>query len=72
MTIFFIILAALLILDIAAVKGVIGDCGFSSGYDELKLHLREMFRLPAFPIMPTTNLITRAVAGYSLRERTAI
>ena len=54
------------------VRAVAADCGFSSGWAEVKRELGQMFHLPAFPILPTADLLMRWKAGYSLRERAAI
>lgn len=53
------------------VRGVIGDCGFSSGRDEMKTQLHDMFHMPPFPILYTAALFIRIFAGFSLRENAA-
>lgn len=55
-----------------SVRGVISDCPFSSGWDEMAYQMKQMFRLPPFPILHTANLILRLFAGYSLRRRRPI
>lgn len=47
------------------VKGVIEDCGFTSVWEILKYQMKDMFKLPAFPLLYTTDLITQFRSGYS-------
>ncbi len=54
------------------VRGIVADCGFSSGWEEVRLQIRNMFHLPSFPLLPTADLLLRLHAGYSLRERAAV
>ncbi|MBQ9994239.1 MAG: alpha/beta hydrolase [Clostridia bacterium] len=53
------------------VKGVVGDCGFSCGYDELRCIVRYTYGALALPFVPAASLMMRIFAGYSLRERAA-
>lgn len=50
------------------VKAIIEDCGYSSVNGELNYQLKEMFNLPAFPLMPVTSLVTKIRAGYFFGE----
>lgn len=54
------------------VKAVIEDCGYSSLWDELSYQMKRIYRLPAFPFMQITSLITRLRAGYGFREVSAL
>lgn len=54
------------------VKAIIQDCGYTSVYDELKFQLKQMFKLPAFPILSVTSLYTKYKAGYSFKEASAL
>lgn len=56
----------------AAVKAVIEDCGYTSAVDEFTLQLKNMFKLPAFPILHAAGAVTRLRAGYRLRDASAI
>ncbi len=50
------------------VKAIIEDCGYSSLWEQLSWQLKRFFRLPAFPFMYTTSLITKLLAGYGFKE----
>ena len=52
-----------------SVCGVISDCPFSSGWEELAYQMKRMFGLPSFPILHTVDLMLRVFAGYSLRRQ---
>ena len=54
------------------VRGVAADCGFSSGWEEVRLQMKNFFHLPAFPLLPTADFLLRRLAGYSLRDREAV
>jgi len=54
------------------VKVIIEDCGYSSVYDELSYQLKEMFRLPAFPILNATSILTSMKAGYGFYEASSV
>ena len=54
------------------VRGVVSDCAFSSGWDELAYQMKRLFKLPTFPILHTVDLLLRIFAGYSLRKNTAV
>ncbi|MEG0372465.1 MAG: alpha/beta hydrolase [Enterococcus sp.] len=54
------------------VKAFIEDCGYSSAKDELSYQLKDMFNLPAFPLIPVTSLITKIRAGYFFGEANAV
>lgn len=50
------------------VKGIISDCGFSRGWDELKYILKLNYRLPAFPLLNIFDFLCRHRAGYSTKD----
>lgn len=52
----------------SCVRGVLSDCPFSSGWDELSYQMKQLFGLPAFPILHTADAMLRIFAGYSLRR----
>ncbi|MGM0172697.1 alpha/beta hydrolase [Enterococcus sp. DIV0800] len=54
------------------VKAFVEDCGYSSAKDELSYQLKDMFNLPAFPLIPVTSLITKIRAGYFFGEANAV
>lgn len=54
------------------VKAIIEDCGYSSVYDEFKHQLKDMFKLPAFPFVNVTSLMSRLRAGYGFKEASCI
>ncbi len=53
------------------VKGIIEDCGFASGYDEVKYQIKQMYHLPSFPLVQIANLELMLLAKYSLKEKEA-
>ena len=54
------------------VKAIIEDCGYTSAWDEFSYQLKELFGLPAFPMMHTASLLGKIRAGYWLGEASAI
>lgn len=56
----------------SCVRGVISDCPFSSGWEELAYQMKQLFLLPAFPILHTVDVMLRIFAGYSLRRQRPI
>lgn len=54
------------------VKAFVEDCGYSSVNGELSYQLKQMFNLPAFPLIPVTSLVTKVRAGYFFGEANAI
>lgn len=50
------------------VKVIVEDCGYTSVADELAFQLKQTYRLPAFPLLQTTSLITKLRAGYWFEE----
>lgn len=50
------------------VKGIISDCAYDSVKNVLSWHLKHMFKIPAFPIVPITSLICKLRAGYYFGE----
>ncbi len=53
------------------VKGVIADCGFTSPYEIMKHVITQNMHLPAFPIMPIANMLTKCLADFGLKEYSA-
>lgn len=57
---------------VGQVKVIIEDCGYTSAYDQLAYQLKRMYKLPPFPMLPATSLVTKLVAGYSFSEASAL
>lgn len=53
------------------VKAIIADCGFASGYDEVAYQIKKMYHLPAFPLVPISNILLKLLAKYSLKDKEA-
>ena len=49
------------------VVGATADCGFLSAWDEFTHVLHHSYHLPRFPLLYTTDLLSRAVAGFPFR-----
>lgn len=54
------------------VKAVISDSAYSSVQEQLAYQMKRMYKLPSFPILNATSLITRLRVGYSFKEATAL
>jgi fermentation-respiration switch protein FrsA (DUF1100 family) len=54
------------------VKAIVEDCGYATVNEELAGQLKELFNLPAFPLIPVTSLITKIRAGYFFGEADAV
>ncbi|MEI3607136.1 alpha/beta hydrolase [Pseudogracilibacillus sp. SE30717A] len=54
------------------VKAIIADSPYTSVYDLFAYQMERMFHLPDKPILPSTSLVTKQKAGYSLTEASAI
>ncbi|WP_299744900.1 alpha/beta hydrolase [uncultured Rossellomorea sp.] len=54
------------------VKGIIADSGYTSLKEELTHQLRYLYRLPPFPIMEVTSVVTKVRAGYTFSEASAL
>lgn len=50
------------------VKAIIEDCGYSSVSKEMGHQLKTMYKLPHYPFIPMTSLITKVKAGYWFGE----
>ncbi|WP_285005683.1 alpha/beta hydrolase [Lactococcus formosensis] len=53
------------------IKAVIEDCGYSSISAELAYQLKEMFHLPKFPLIYTTQFLVQVRAHYNFAEADA-
>lgn len=54
------------------VKAIIEDCGYTSVKDQLTYQLGRMYKLPSFPLLHSTSLLTKLRAGYSFGEASAV
>ncbi len=54
------------------VKAFIEDCGYTSVYDEISYQAKQMYNLPAWPLVPTVSAITKVRAGYGFKEASAL
>ncbi len=52
----------------ANVEAAIADCGYSTVTEEFTHQLKEIFGLPAFPLIPATSLLTKLKADYSFAD----
>jgi len=54
------------------VKAIVEDCGYTSVRAELEHQMKRMYKLPAFPMLPATEALTKIRAGYSFTEASAL
>lgn len=54
------------------VKAVIADSPYTSVHDMFRYQMKRMFHLPSFPFLNTTSMVTKARAGYSLKEASSL
>ena len=54
------------------VKAIIADSPYTSVYDMFAYQMKRMFHLPEKPILPTTSMVTKQRADYSLTEASAL
>jgi hypothetical protein len=54
------------------VKLAVSDSAYTSVYELFDYQLGRMFRLPSFPVLPTTGMVTDMRAGYSFKEASAL
>ncbi|WP_440118760.1 alpha/beta hydrolase [Paenibacillus sp. QZ-Y1] len=54
------------------VKAIVSDCAYTSVKEELTFQLKQLYKLPAFPFIPVTSLISRWKAGYYFGEASAL
>ena len=54
------------------VINIIEDCGYSSVWDELKYQAKEMYNLPAFPILYEVSAISKIRAGFSYGQASSV
>ncbi|MFS0671842.1 alpha/beta hydrolase [Ornithinibacillus sp. 179-J 7C1 HS] len=54
------------------VKVVIADSPYTSVHDLFSYQINRMFHLPSFPFIHSTSVVTKAKAGYSFKEASAL
>ncbi len=54
------------------VKCFVEDCGYTSVWDEFSFQLKDMFGLPEFPLMYTTNWLCNAKYGWNFQEASSL
>lgn len=54
------------------VVNIIEDCGYSSVWDELQYQAKEMYNLPAFPILYEVSAISKIRAGFSYGQASSV
>lgn len=54
--------------EILKVQGVIADCGFSSGWEEIAYQLKGRFHLPKWPILYISDMWIKILGHYSLKD----
>ncbi|HEY2494554.1 MAG TPA: alpha/beta hydrolase [Paenibacillus sp.] len=54
------------------VKAIVSDCAYTSAKDILSYQLKEMYKVPAFPLIYMTSLVAKLRAGYWFGEASAV
>lgn len=54
------------------VQAIVADSPYTSVYELFEYQLNRMFHLPAFPVLPSTSLVTNMQAGYTLKEASTL
>lgn len=54
------------------VKGIVADSGYTTVKAELSHQLKYLYKLPAFPLMEVTSVVTKIRAGYTFEEASAL
>src|SRR5699024_10661829 len=54
------------------VKAIVADSPYTSVYDMFAYQMKRMYHLPDIPFLPSTSLVTKMRAGYSLTEASAL
>ena len=53
-------------------KCFVEDCGYTSVWDEFEYELQEIFGLPSFPLLYSTDLLCRLLYGWSFKQASSI
>lgn len=54
------------------VKAIVEDCGYTSVWEQLGWQLKRIYKLPRFPFLHATSLLTKLRAGYGFKEASAL
>lgn len=54
------------------VKAIVADSGYSTVKDELAHQLKHIYKLPSFPLLNITSVITEIRAGYSFTQASSV
>lgn len=54
------------------VKGIIADCGYSDGWEQLSHVLKKEFHLPAFPLLYTYNIVCKLMGKFDIKKTSPI
>lgn len=54
------------------VTAIVADSPYTSVYDLFAYQMKRMYHLPDKPVLPSTSLVTKMRAGYSLQEASAL
>lgn len=54
------------------IKCFVDDCGYTSVWDEFNYEIKEMFGLPAFPLMYSSSALCKLLYGWSFGEASAL
>lgn len=54
------------------VRCAVADCGYTTAWDEFRVHLKKIFHIPSFPILHSANVMSRVFAGYGFKEASTI
>ncbi|MGP4106504.1 alpha/beta hydrolase [Virgibacillus sp. L01] len=54
------------------VKAIVADSPYTSVEDMFSYQMNRMYNIPAFPVLPSTSLVSKAKAGYSFTEASSL
>ena len=54
------------------VKLAIADCGYTSVWEEFKVHLKKILHILPFPLLYTASIMSKIYAGYGFKEASTI
>lgn len=54
------------------VRAFVDDCGYSSVWDQFAHNLKDMFHLPAFPVLHSASLMCRLRYGWGFKEASSV
>ncbi|WP_297131007.1 alpha/beta hydrolase [Terrisporobacter sp.] len=54
------------------VKAIIEDCGYTSAKDQFSYKIKNMYKIPSFPVLNICSLISKLKANYFIEEASSI